>query len=121
MNRRRHPRISIHVPVVYRTLNADDEPLDPVPGVVIDVSPGGVLLRSSGAQPGEDVLISFVDVEKRTTEIRCKRVYFLKASNGVANSGLTFAGSKKDRHRFVTGIIRANFYRQKEELGGKTQ
>ena len=47
MNRRRHPRISIHVPVVYRTLNTGEEPLEPSPGVVIDVSPGGVLLRSS--------------------------------------------------------------------------
>jgi len=109
------------VPVVYRTLNADEEPLEPLPGVVIDVSPGGVLLKSSGVPPGEDVLISFVDVEQQTTEIRCKRVYFLKASNGVANSGLTFAGSKGERHKFVTGIIRANFYRQKEKLGGKTE
>jgi hypothetical protein len=99
-------------------LNADEEPLDPLPGVVIDVSPGGVLLKSSGTLPGEDVLVSFEDVEKQTTEIRCKRAYSLKASNGIANSGLTFAGSKGDRHKFVTGIIRANFFLQKEKVTG---
>ena len=78
-------------------------------------------MRSSDVLPGEDVLVSFEDVEKQTTEIRCKRAYSLKASNGIANSGLTFTGSKGDRHKFVTGIIRANFYRQRKELSGQTK
>lgn len=120
-NRRNHPRISVHIPAVHSSLNADGQPAEPLSGLILDISPGGLLLNSADSIASGDVLVSFVDFENSRPEIKCKRVYSLKASNGVANSGLSFTGPKADRVKFVTRLIKTHFHNQRKDPARKPE
>jgi hypothetical protein len=100
-------------------LNAGGQPAETLAGLILDVSPGGLLLSSADSIPSGDVLVSFVDFENGRPEIKCKRVYSLKAGNGVANSGLSLTGPKEDRVKFVTRLIKTHFLNQRKKPAGK--
>ncbi len=112
-NRRQYPRVSIHVPVNYALLDGRGKTESEYIGVARDISLGGLLLESFDFAATEYVGISFIDVENRVAQIRCKMAYSRKTDLGMVHTGLSFDGSETEKADFVAKMIRAYFYRRK--------
>jgi c-di-GMP-binding flagellar brake protein YcgR len=112
-NRRKHPRVSIHVPVNYALLDGRGKIESEFIGVALDVSLGGLLLESFDFAATEHVGISFIDAENNIAQITCKMAYSRKTDLGMVHTGLSFQGSEAEKSDFAAKMIRAYFYRKK--------
>ncbi len=117
VNRRKYPRVHIHVPVIY-TLFEDQSKTGPEAiGIALDVSLGGLLLESLDFVATEYVGVSFIDIENKVVQIGCKMVYSRKADlgtdQGLVHTGLSFQGTELEQADFAAKIIRAYFYGRK--------
>ena len=112
-NRRKYPRVSIRVPVNYALLDSDGKIESELIGVALDVSLGGLLLESLDFVGNEYVSIRFIDIDDRTSQIKCKMAYSRKTDTGLVHTGLSFQGSEAEKLDFITKIMRAYFYREK--------
>jgi hypothetical protein len=112
-NRRKYPRVSIHVPVNYALLDAKGKIESECIGVALDASLGGLLLESFDFVATEYVGISFIDTENQVAQMICKMAYSRKTDLGLAHTGLIFQGSEKEKSEFAAKMIRAYFYRRK--------
>ncbi len=119
-NRRKYPRVSIHVPVTYTLLEDPGETEPEAVGVALDVSLGGLLIESSDFIASEDVGVRFIDAENQIVRIRCKMVYSRKTDLGtdreVVHTGLCFQGTGPEKANFATKLIRAYFYRRTQMI-----
>ena len=124
VNRRRYPRVTIHVPVTYALFEDDQKSGPDYIGIALDVSLGGLLVESFDFVASEYVGISFVDIENQIAQIRCRMVYSRKtdlgSEHGLVHSGLSFQGTEPQRADFAAKIIRAYFYREKRMLDSGT-
>jgi len=112
-NRRKFPRVKIHVPVSYNQLDSQDKIESEVIGVALDVSLGGLLVKSFDFVTSEYISISFIDINDQVAQIKCKMAYSRKMDTGMVHTGLTFKGSENEKSDFVAKMIRAYFYREK--------
>jgi c-di-GMP-binding flagellar brake protein YcgR len=112
-NRRQFPRVKIHVPVSYLQLDSKGKIESELIGVTLDVSLGGLLLKSFDFVTSEYISISFIDLSDQVAEIKCKMAYSRKTETGMVHTGLTFQGSENEKSDFVAKMIRAYFYREK--------
>lgn len=113
VNRRKYPRVSIHVPVNYALLDSRGEIESEFIGIALDVSLGGLLLESFDFAATEYVRISFIDVENKIAQIKCKMAYSRKTDLGMVHTGLSFQGSEAEKSDIAAKMIRAYFYRRK--------
>jgi c-di-GMP-binding flagellar brake protein YcgR len=116
VNRRKYPRLKIHVPVNYALLDGKGEIESELTGVALDISLGGLLLESADFVGNEYVGIEFIDMDKRPIKIKCKMAYSRKTDTGRVHTGLSFQGTETENLDFVTKIIRTYFYREKSLL-----
>jgi hypothetical protein len=112
-NRRKHPRLKIHVPVTYALLNGKMDLEPELIGIALDVSLGGILIESTNFVTNEYVVIGFVNIEKMDIKITCKMAYSQKTDGGFVHTGMSFQGTEAEKLEFVTNIIRTYFYREK--------
>ena len=112
-NRRKFPRVKIHVPVSYNQLDSQDKIESEVIGVALDVSLGGLLVKSFDFVTSEFISISFIDINDQVAQIKCKMAYSRKTDKGMVHTGLTFEAPEKEKLDFVAKMIRAYFYREK--------
>jgi c-di-GMP-binding flagellar brake protein YcgR len=113
VNRRKYPRVSIHVPVNYALLDEKGKIVSEPIGVALDVSLGGILLESIDFVATEDVVISFIDMENQVAQMKCKMAFSRKTDLGLVRTGLSFEGSEAEKSDFAAKMIRAYFYRRK--------
>ncbi len=114
-NRRKYPRVSIHVPVDYALLDSKGKIESECIGVALDVSLGGLLMESIDFVGTEYVGIGFIDAEYQVAQITCKMAYSRKTDLGMVHTGLSFQGSETQKSDFAAKMIRAYFYRKKRE------
>ncbi len=117
VNRRKYPRVRIHVPVTYTLLEDQGNKESEAIGIALDVSLGGLLLESFDFVAAEYVGVSFIDTENKMIHIWCKMVYSKKTNlgtdQGLVHTGLSFQGTELEKADFAAKIIRAYFYRRK--------
>lgn len=113
VNRRKHPRVSIHIPVNYALLDEKGNSVSEPIGVALDVSLGGILLESIDFVATEYVAISFIDMENQVAQMKCKMAFSRKTDLGLVRTGLSFEGSESEKSDFAAKMIRAYFYRRK--------
>jgi c-di-GMP-binding flagellar brake protein YcgR len=119
VNRRKYPRVSIHVPVNYALLDEKGSIVSELIGVALDVSLGGILLESIDFVATEYVAISFIDMENQVAQMKCKMAFSRKTDLGLVSTGLSFEGSEAEKSDFAAKMIRAYFYRRKRNFDPK--
>jgi hypothetical protein len=112
-NRRKFPRVKIHVPLSYKQLDSQGRIESELIGVALDVSLGGLLVKSFDFVTSEFISITFIDINDQVAQIKCKMAYSRKMDTGMVHTGLTFQGSENEKSDFVAKMIRAYFYREK--------
>ena len=113
VNRRKYPRVSIHVPVHYALLGSRGKIESEFIGVALDVSLGGLLLESFDFVATEYVGISFIDMENKLAQMNCKMAFSRKTDMGLIHTGLSFQATDTEKTEFAAKLIRAYFYRRK--------
>jgi hypothetical protein len=116
VNRRKYPRLKIHVPVNYALLDGKGEIESELIGVALDVSLGGLMLESTHFVENEYVGIEFIHMDKKPIKIKCKMAYSRKTDTGLVHTGVSFQGTETEKLDFVTKIIKTYFYREKRLL-----
>jgi hypothetical protein len=86
IEKRKHSRISISVPVSCVSIDQEGSPLNFNMGVVRDISQGGLALEVFREMESDLVLLSFVDVAGKTIELRGKSVYSKRNNSGTIKS-----------------------------------
>jgi len=112
-NRRKFPRVAIHVPVSYKQLDSNGNLESEGIGVALDVSLGGLLLKSFDFVTSECISVSLIDINDQVVQIKCKMAYSRKTDSGMVHTGLTFQEPETEKLDFVAKMIRAYFYREK--------
>lgn len=112
-NRRKYPRVSVHVPVHYALLGSQGAIESESIGVALDVSLGGILLESFDFVANEYVRISFIDMQNQVAQMKCKMAYSRRTDIGLIHTGLSFQAADSEKSEFAAKMIRAYFYRRK--------
>lgn len=115
-SRRKFHRVSIRVPVHCSLLDSQGKIESEFIGVALDVSLGGLRIESSDFIDNEYVGISFIDIDNRIAHIKGKMAYSRKTDTGPVHTGLSFQGPDIEKLDFVTKIMRAYFYRDRNTL-----
>ena len=111
--KRKHPRISVSVPVTYECCDDDGEIVEQSMGVVLDVSHGGILIESETIIDANFVKIVFINYDNKEFSIIGSVVHSSKSMTGKAKTGLCFHGTNNEDYRFITNLIRTYHYRKK--------
>ena len=110
--KRKHPRVSVSVPVSYECYNDDGEMMENSMGIILDVSMGGVLIESSAIIDANYIKIVFISYENKELSIVGSIVHSGKTDTGVVKTGICFHGGKNETYDFVTSLVRTYHYRK---------
>lgn len=116
IEKRKHTRIPISVPVSCVSIDQEGSPLNFNMGVVKDVSQGGLALDVYCELESDLVLLSFVDVSGKTLELRAKSVYSKKNDSGTIKVGVLLLGKPNENIDFVKALVRFHHYTKKSTL-----
>jgi len=120
IEKRKHPRISLSVPVSCVSITENGSSLNFNMGVVKDVSQSGVALEvyCELASDSDLVLLSYVDAAGKTIELRGKAVYSQKNDSGTIKLGVSLLGEPPENIDFVRGLVRFHHYTKKSTRTG---
>lgn len=118
IEKRKHPRISVSVPVSCVSIDQEGRPLNFNMGVVKDVSQSGVALEVYCELVSDLVLLSFVDAGGKTLELRGKAVYSKKSNSGTIKLGVLLLGQLPENIDFVKRLVRFHHYTKKSTSAG---
>jgi len=116
IEKRKHSRISISVPVSCVSIDQEGSPLNFNMGVVKDISQGGLALEVFREMESDLVLLSFVDVAGKTIELRGKSVYSKRNNSGTIKLGVLLLGKPSENIDFVKALVRFHHYTKKSTL-----
>jgi hypothetical protein len=108
--KRKHPRVSIHVQVSCVSINEDNFPLDQNKGYIIDVSQGGAAIEADSNVLSDRVAIVFNDNDNQAVGILGKVAYAKKASSKTCLIGVSFQAEDREKLEFVTKIVKFYHY-----------
>jgi len=118
IEKRKHPRISVSVPVSCVSIDQEGRPLNFNMGVVKDVSQSGVALEVYCELVSDLVLLSFVDAGGKTLELQGKAVYSKKSNSGTIKLGVLLLGKLPENIDFVKRLVRFHHYTKKSTSAG---
>ena len=106
IEKRKHPRIPVSVPVSCVSIDQEGSPLNFNMGVVTDVSQSGLAIEVYCELVSDLLLLSFVDVAGTTIELRGKAVYLKKSDSGAIKLGVLLLGKPQENIDFVKALVR---------------
>ena len=109
-DKRKNPRVKVHVLASYECYNDDGEIFDQGLAVILDASIGGLLIETDDFIEANYIKIAFVNHENRLISIVGSVVHSRKNENVKAKSGLCFHGTKSENIKLVSNLIRTHHY-----------
>jgi hypothetical protein len=116
--KRKHPRISVSVPVTYECYDDDGELVEQRMGVALDVSQGGILIESDTIIEANFIKIVFIGYNNKVFSIIGSVVHSKTTKTGRSKTGVCFHGGNNEDYRFITNLIRTYHYRKKGSSQG---
>ena len=114
MNKRKYPRVNIHILASFDCYDEDGELFDQNLGVILDISLGGMLIETDDIVKANYVKIVFVNYEQKLMSIVGSIVHSKKSENGKAKTGICFHGADSENIKIATNLIRTNYYGKKK-------
>jgi c-di-GMP-binding flagellar brake protein YcgR len=114
MNKRKYPRVNIHILASFDCYDEDGELFDQKLGVILDISLGGMLIETDDIVKANYVKIVFVNYEQKLMSIVGSIVHSKKSENGKAKTGICFHGADSENIKIATNLIRTNYYGKKK-------
>lgn len=113
VEKRRHARIPVSVPVSCVSIDGDGAQLNFNMGIVKDVSQSGMSLEVIGEVRSDRMLLAFVDVDNHTMEINGRVVHSRATASGATCVGVALLGTPAENIDFVKHLVRLHHYTKK--------
>ena len=106
--KREHPRIPLHIPVLCDALDPKGNPFEISLGTIKEIGQNGLAIELFSSPACEHVLLSFLNVENRDVQIKAKVVHSKTEGSFKTRVGLSLTGSAAEIDHFVSQAMRAH-------------
>ena len=104
---RKYPRIEAQNIISYICTDEDDNQLCEGVGETINISQGGILLKTPLPIESEYVLLTTIDKESNTIDIKGKVAHSQKDQSGKFASGIRFLGTHDEKIQIVKCLVKS--------------
>lgn len=110
IEKRRHSRIPVSVPISCISIDADGTHLNFNMGVVKDVSQSGMALEVLSEVTSDHMVLTFIAMDNQTLEINGKVMHSRKTPTGAVMVGVSLLGTPAENLEFVKHLVRFHHY-----------
>jgi hypothetical protein len=104
--RRKYPRIKTQNVISYISTDEDDTQLGEGVGEAMNISQGGILLKTALPIESEYVLLTAIDLENNTIDIKGKVAHSKRGKSGKFETGIRFLGTHDEKIQIVKSLIK---------------
>jgi c-di-GMP-binding flagellar brake protein YcgR len=104
--RRKYPRIKTHNAISYICTDEDDNQLGEGMGEAIDISQGGILLKTPLPIESDYVFLTSIDTENNMIEIKGKVAHYRSTESGEFLTGIRFLGTHEEKIQVVKILVK---------------
>ena len=113
IEKRKHARIPICVPISCVSIDSESMPLDQNMGIIRDVSQTGVRIEANNGVCSDRLILTFVDLNKNIAEVTWKVVFSQKATSGTYIIGVLLQEKHLEIIEFVKKLVLFHHYTKK--------
>ena len=110
IERRKHRRIPVSVPVSCISLDPGGNPLNFCIGRITDASQEGLAIEIFCSSISDLVLVSFINMENKDLQIKCKVAHSKAYASGKRKIGLSLVGTSQEIDNFVAQLVKSHHY-----------
>jgi len=112
INKRKNPRVKTSNGVSYVCIDENGNEIEQGMGKTIDISLGGILLKTSVPIESKYILLATIDLKGNVIEIRGKVAYSRKIESGEFLNGIQFLETPERQVKIIAEFIKVHRYRQ---------
>jgi hypothetical protein len=104
--KRKYPRIKTQNVISYICTDEDDNQLGEGVGETMNISQGGILLKTPLPIEAEYILLTTIDLENNTIDIKGKVAHSQRDESGKFKTGITFLGTHNEKIQIVKCLVK---------------
>ncbi|MBT8350553.1 MAG: PilZ domain-containing protein [Deltaproteobacteria bacterium] len=105
-DKRKYPRVETRNVVSYVCMDKKGNELGEGMGETLNISQGGILLKSVAPIESEFVLLMSIDFENNIMEIRGKVAHSKKDKSGKFETGISFLGTHEETIQIIKKFVK---------------
>ena len=105
-DKRKYPRIEAQNVISYICTDEDDNQLGEGVGETMNISQGGILLKTPLPIESEYILLTTIDLEYNTLDIKGKVAHSQRDESGKFETGIRFLGTDDDKLQIVKCLVK---------------
>ncbi len=103
---RKYPRIEALNVISYICTDEDDNQLGEGVGETMNISQGGILLKTPLPIESEYILLTTIDLENNTIDIKGKIAHSQRDESGKFETGIRFLGTHEEKIQVVKSLVK---------------
>jgi hypothetical protein len=111
IDQRKHTRVKTNNLISYFSFDEAGKFISHGLGIALDISKGGILLKTPCAIESGLIVLATVDLENNFVEVNGKLVYFLKKPREMYLSGIEFIETGERVVEFIVNLVKGYNYR----------
>jgi predicted Zn finger-like uncharacterized protein len=112
IDQRKHPRVKTNNLISYFSFDEAGKFISHGLGIALDISKGGILLKTPCAIESGLIVIATIDWENNLIEVNGRLVYFVKKPHEMYLSGIEFIDSDQRVVKFIVNLVKGYNYRR---------
>jgi hypothetical protein len=104
--KRKYPRIPTQNVISYLCTDEDDNQLGEGVGETINISQGGILLKTPLPIESEFIMLTTIDLENNTIDIKGKVAHSRRDESGKFATGIRFLGTQEEKIKMVKCLVK---------------
>lgn len=105
-DQRKYPRVETRNVVSYVCLDKKGDEIGEGMGETLNISQGGILLKSTSPIESEFVLLMSIDLENNIMEIKGKVAHSKKGNSGKYETGISFLGTRDENVQIIKKFVK---------------
>jgi hypothetical protein len=104
--KRKYPRIATQNVISYLCTDEDDNQLGEGVGETVNISQGGILIKTPLPIEAEYILLTTIDLENNTIDIKGKVAHSQRDESGKFETGIRFLGTHDEKIQIVKCLVK---------------
>ena len=104
--KRKYPRIKTYNVISYICTDEDGNQLGEGMGEAMDISQGGILIKTPLPIESEYILLTTIDLEYNTIDIKGKIAHSQRDESGKFETGIRFLGTHDEKIQIVKCLVK---------------
>ncbi len=105
-NKREYPRVETRNVVSYVCVDKEGNEIGEGMGETLNISQGGILLKSASSIESEFILLMSIDLENNIMEVKGKVAHSKKDKSGKYETGISFLGTHDENIQIIKKFIK---------------